>query len=134
MWSRVCVECSAVMRVLWVINKSVLGFIFSKSGVEMVKMSREPLLGLCDLQDALCLVSGGGSSRDPVSLASGSSGSSRPTCMCVSGSRGSRLAWDWGEGGLPLWAEWGPHFAFQWVFINPPAHTQKCLSELQRHN
>lgn len=46
MWSRVCVQCSAVMRVLWVINKSALRFIFSKSGVEMVKMSRR-LHGAC---------------------------------------------------------------------------------------
>lgn len=60
MWSRVCVACSAVMRVLWVINKSALRFIFSKSGVEMVKMSRKAALGLCDLRAALCLVFEGG--------------------------------------------------------------------------
>lgn len=61
--SRVRVEHLAVMRVLGMINKTALGFIFSKTGMEMVKMSRGPCtglcgqvhLGLCDLQ---CVPSG----------------------------------------------------------------------------
>lgn len=40
MWSRVYVECSAEMSVLWVINKSVLGFIFSKSGGDCENVKR----------------------------------------------------------------------------------------------